>query len=235
MSLLTYNSVTLPYPITTRFSQDAVYDESNTDRTLTKIDITVQSIITQDYLPIVCPDLPRFVPLGTNAAGIMSVIRSQLLQSRKDLSFTFNGVQLLPQKAGVTGTVDAKNGPIPQSCHVTELNNNTFLITFHIIAHYIENNLIGIHSLTNQDGNAVMTNRWEESVEINNLNMTVRTRAGSFSIRSDNDFGFTADRFRSQMAIVGIPLSDNHPPLLSRRQVAILRARHEGRPSAMVK
>ncbi len=214
MSMLVYNSVTLPYPMTTSFNQVATYDESNTDRMLTKFDISVQSILHADYIPIVCPDLARFVAANTPAATIMGVIRSRLLQSRKTLSFSFNGVELIPGKAGeATGLLDAKNGPLPQNCSITQLNDSTFLINFHIIAHYIENNKIhrpdpddGDSSITNQATNGVILNRWEEAVSIDSCGMTTKSRNGKIVIRSDQQLGNIVDIYRSQFAVVGVPL-----------------------------
>lgn len=129
---------------TTTFSQDVVRDESGTDWHLTKFEIKTACIINANYLAMLAPDL--FVagnPVTSNPADIMAVVQPRLMQHRRDLSFTFNGVELIPRpQQGLTGTVDAMNGPKPQSCTYTLLTNTTFLMTYYIIAHYWVNNKV---------------------------------------------------------------------------------------------
>lgn len=209
MSDFMYNSVVLPYPRCLDFRQDAVFEESNTDRILTRIDVTVQSTINANYMSFVCPDLVvGGAPTTDQAAEIMNVIRSRLLKPRKALSYTFASRQLIPQRAGVNGDVDAKNGPQPQSCTILELNNVTFLVTYRVVAHYWEN--IGVNAqlnpaTVNRAGNPVLYNRWSETVDIDSTDFSRVIREGTYAIRSDNDRGLIADRFRETMAQLGVP------------------------------
>ncbi len=138
MSLLSYNGVFLPYSTATQFDQRALRDESDTDWYLTEFNIKAQCVVNKNYLGLLAPDLaPGGVPVTDNAAAIMAAIRTRLMQHRRRLSFTFNGVELIPQpQQGVPGTVDAQNGPKPQSCQIVQLTNVTFLIVYHIIARY---------------------------------------------------------------------------------------------------
>ena len=206
MSALTYNGITLPYVLTEKFSQDATYDDSNTDWYLTTFDITVQCVLNYNMINSVAPDIAGDTQ---NPAAIMSVIRSRLLKPQKRLSFKFNGVELIPQsQGGLPGTVDAKNGPQPRTCILTDLTNNTFLLHYRIEANYWENNSLSTNSpnlIINNQGNNVLYNRWSESVEIDGNNYSTRTREGKFIIRSDNYSGFIADQIRSQMAVVSVP------------------------------
>lgn len=214
MSVLTYNDIILPYAMSTQYSQKAIMDESSTDFCMTEFNIQVQCIINADYITLMLPVFQdRVIPDGITAAEIMRAVRQQLLEPRKKLSFKFNGKELLPSltDSGLNqGTVDSRNGPQPQSCNVTQLTDTTFLLSYHIVARYTENNLVatlddtGITNLSKQ-GNSVIYNRWSETVEIDNLSMSRRTREGKYVIRSDNKDGVIADAVRSQMAVVGIP------------------------------
>ena len=210
MSTITYNGVQLPYGFCTRFSQEAVYDDlSGTDWCYTKVEIETQVTLNPAYMGAY---LPGFNAAGvpTNAAGLMDIVRGKLIQPRKQLSVTFNGVELIPKRQGsLSGTVDAKNGPQAPSCNIVQLTDQTFLLTWHCIAHYWEGHNVALNSdgtpQNLPEGNNVLWNRWSETQDIDNCNMSVRTREGKFVIRSDNASGFVPDQLRSQMAVVGVP------------------------------
>ncbi len=208
MSVIRYNNVSLPYAYTSRFNQEAVRDESDTDWHMTKIEVICQCVLNTAYLQAIAPDLIGLFSVE-NAADIMNVIRTRLLTHRKTLSVQFNGTELIPQPQGNNpGTVDAANGPKPQSCIITQLTNTTFLVTYHIIAHYWENTEVdeaSANGVVNNPGNNVLFNRWEETAEIDDCNYTRRIRNGRFKIRSDNVDGTIADNIRSKMAVVGVP------------------------------
>lgn len=204
MSVVTYNNVILPYA-DCDFLQESVYDESGTDWYLTKFDITAAMLVHNDYLPMLAPDLIR-PGVSYNAAEIMQVIRTRLETPRKTLSVKFNGIELIPSnEAYQKGTCDAKNGPQPQSCKVPQLTNATFMLSWRVIAHYWEKNLVraGVHPpAVNLAGSPILYNRWTESVEYDNCMFERRTRDGKYVIRSDNRMGLQADAFRDNMAPV---------------------------------
>lgn len=212
MSELTYNGVSLPYPLTTQFTQEAVDDDAPgglpTDWISLKFDITVQTIINASYLEMLAPGL---VGRTTNPADIMQRLRTNLMTKRKALSFKFNGKELIPKvQLGNKGTVDARNGPSPQSCTFMELTDTTFLMTYRIVAYYWEANLFqttaaGNLAIVNLPSATVLFNRWTETVEFDNCQMATRTREGKFMIRSDNSQGRIADEMREQMAVTSIP------------------------------
>lgn len=212
MSVISYNGITLPYSSTTTFDQSPVRDEmGQTDWCGTKFDIQVQCILNINYMSTIAPSYTSATP--ANAADVMKLIRYDLLQHRKSLSFKVNGVELIPQKAGVQGTVDIRNGPIPQSCVINQLTTETFLVTYHVIAEYWENYTRNAGSsdttpdtTTNNPGHPVLFNRWTETIEIDNCLYTKRIREGMYRIRSDNNDGVLADEMRSNMAVVGVPL-----------------------------
>lgn len=205
MSLLSYGGVTFPYFTTVNCDQQAVYDDlSQTDWCLTKFDIRAQCTVNANYLTYIAPDL---VGLTSDAADIMNIIRSRLLKPRQVLSLKVGGQDIIPQAAPEgRGNCDARQGPQPQSCTITQIQEATFLMTFHVVAHYWENNSrTDLVPVTNQPGNPVIFNRWTETVDINRLNQTTRTRDGKFVIRTDNKEGLTVDRLRGTMAFLGLP------------------------------
>jgi len=204
MSLVSYNGINLPYPFTTKFSQDPIYDEvGGVDWCATRYDIQVQCVINLEYLNSMS-NLFGTVTSG-NAASVMNRIRTYLLQPRNTLAFYCNGVNLIPAKAGVPGTVDVRNGPQPKTCGIVNLSNDTFILNYHIIAHYWENYSTPDSVTNNRPSNPVMYNRWTETVEIDNCLYTTRTRSGKYIIRSDNVEGKIADELRLNMAVVGVP------------------------------
>ena len=222
MSILSYrppdldDAIVLPYPYSTQFTQDAIYDDQGgVEAIYTRFDIQVTTLINKAYLGMLAPDLVGGGESTQNPAEIMNVVRSRLLTPRGQLSFECDGHQLIPQpqqdpesSSALIGTVDAKNGPQPQSCNITRLTNTTFLMTYRIIAHYHECNSIdadGFPIVTNLAGNHVLFNRWTETVDIDRTNYSTRTRQGKFTMRSDNFEGKLADQLRSQMAVVGVP------------------------------
>ncbi len=187
--------MTLAYPNTLDFNETPVRDpQGDTDWCLTRYDIKMQSVINI-------------------AAEVMAAIRYRLKLHRKTLSVKFNGREYIPQvQRGNTGTVDAQNGPKPQVCQFFQLTNTTWLLNYHIIAHYWQNpHGTGINAITtlgnyndNNVGSDVIYNRWSESVEIVN-NFTTRVREGQYAIRSDNLGEQQADELRSRMAVVSVP------------------------------
>lgn len=204
MSLVTYNGISLPYPLTTQFSQDPVYDEEgNVDWCGTKYTITIQCVINYQYLAAMSSDY-GLIDDG-NASTVMDLIRRKLLEPRRTLSFTNAGIDLIPPKAGVPGTVDIRNGPKPLSCQIFEMNTETFFLSFSIEAVYWEHYGSEIEITPNRQVSPVMFNRWSETVEIDEMLMSRRTREGKYIIRSDNTQGLTADQARIGMAVLAVP------------------------------
>lgn len=206
MASVSYNGVVFPFVLHQFYTQTAEMDPSGTDWWAMKLDMTVQSIFTADVLPLMFPDL---VGKTDNAADIMMVVRSKLMKPRRVFSVTCNGVELIPTTApDGPGNVDAQNGPRPQFCNITQMNDTSFLVTWRVEATYWENNrleLNGNPKVLNQPGNPVLYNRWSESQDMDQLMNTRWTRQGRFVIRSDNSAGSIVDKFRAQFAVVSCP------------------------------
>lgn len=202
MSLVIYNGISLPYAYHTHFQQEAVYDESGTNWIATKFDISIQCVLNTNYVTIIDPT----VAAGANPATIMATIRRKLLKPRQQLQIIVGGVNLVPNlQAGNKGYVDAMNGPQPQSCQIAELTNTTFLVVWRVTANFWESPLSAGTGTANAVGNNVLSNRWSESVSINQRKYSTRVRQGIMMIRSDNAGAKIADEVRQQMAVVGIP------------------------------
>jgi len=206
MSQMSYDGITIPYLMTTEFAQSAVYDDSNTDRYLNKFDIKVQGVISTDYINLLDPG--NTLANSGNPADLMDEIRTKLLTPRKKLTFTINGVDLIPNIDAQVAPVDARNGPLPQTCSLVRLTNSSFLITYHVIAHFFENNRIIAGDpdgqVVNTPSNSILNNRWTETVDIDNTNFSTYTREGKFVISSNNLNSNIADELRAQAALLAL-------------------------------
>lgn len=218
-------TVVLPDAWVTSFRQEGVYDNvGGVDFILQKFDIVIQSVVNNNFKDLLGKAITATnAPVGvdmTNPANLMKYVRLLLLKPRKKLSIKINGVELIPIQADnfddsiniegtnatVPGTVDAKNGPVPKYCEITDMGNETFLITWAITAHYWEENTLnGVDFAPVNRVNPVLFNRWTETIDMDSCCYTIRTREGVFSIRSDNFRGQVPDNFRLQMAVLAVP------------------------------
>lgn len=234
MSAVGYNGVYLPYCHITKFEMNDIYDDvAGVDYLYTEYDIHVQSIINENYLMALAPDLlPAAQAQGSMSPAIITkVVRDRLKTPRKPLSVSFAGVELIPTGQTIPGgTVvtqnDANNGPLPQSVSIYDLTNQTFMVDFHVKAWYREclADVNGV--IVNLPSNPVISSRWSETIDIDARNFTVRTRTGQLVIRSDavsvgddnNPLpNLNADYFRSS-AVLGVPngfLRDSSQYILS--------------------
>ena len=208
MSIVSYNGITLPYPLHSSFEMSTGYDESNTDWVYTNLNISVQCLINKAFFSIISTQLDP--ALGADIAQGIRYIRSKLLQPRKTLSVKVGGQDLVPSRQNKEAggrTVDARNGPQPVSCTLTKLNDNTFLMTYTIKASYWENygNAEDAVGGNNKAGNPVISCRWSETQEIDQKGFSRRIRDGLMVIRSDEVERKSIDNFRADFAVVGIP------------------------------
>lgn len=208
MSLLCYNGVSLPYMTTTAFSQEAEYDESDTDLMVTKFDITVQGVLNTAYINSIDPTMGTDSSVN-NPAAINNWIRSKLLAPRRYLSFKVNDTEMIPRVLSQRGTTDSLNGPRPKLCNIIWLTNSTFLIQYRIVAKYWEaikrDNTAIPPTVNSGDANGILSHRWTEVVEVDQFELSTWHRSGKFTIRSDNPDGFIAQRYLDTMCNVGVP------------------------------
>lgn len=173
--------------------------------------------------------LPESVYL-LGPAAIIKSLRSRLLAPRRTLLFIVNGIDLIPKTFrdvaihGVSAGnpdvipdtefpfggdlnqnkqgVDSDNGPKPQSCNIVRVSDNMFWISYHIIAVFYESKKS--RNLNNVIGSNVLYNRWKETLDVDSLQYTKRTRNGRLKIRSDGTGVVPAD-VMTTMAVVGVP------------------------------
>lgn len=202
MALVSYNGIRLPYPLHSQFRSQSVYDESGTDRTYTQIYANVQCLINTDMISVISDELSSTADI----IQIMRVVRFKLMQQRKALSVMIGSRDLVPNAAGVVGTVDAKNGPQVKNVTINQLTDKSFIVNFEVEGNYWENyrSQSGAELGVNRKGNTVISNRWSDSQEIDAGKYTRRVREGKVVIRSDNAEGLTADQIRSDFAVFGI-------------------------------
>lgn len=204
MSVFTYNDVSLPMPTGVHFVRKALYDESRTDWFVTQFDIRITCMLNISYLRVSTLVGARLQDLS-NPAQIMNALWSILMTPRQRLSYIVDGVEMIPLQQGtLEGTVDAMNGPQPQRCNIIQLTPNSFLLDYHIVAHYWMNNKSD-GTAANNKGNDVLYNRWTEQVVMDEMMATTRVRQGSFRIRSDNTSHNIPDFLRSELAVLSIP------------------------------
>lgn len=209
MSVISYDNVTFPYTHIISMRQDGVYDDvSHTDWCGTAIDLQCQSIVDYNYLAALYPTL---IGKTTNPAEIKKAIRTRLMQPRRALSVKCGGIELIPGATGGLGTVDTANGPIPQSCVLTDLTNESFLMTYHIKGVYWENNITnpnGNPITENIPGNPILFNRWTEIQTIDQNQFSTVVREGKYKIRADNVEGYLVDdgrgKLRERMCQLGL-------------------------------
>jgi len=186
-----------------------MYDEvGNTDWYCTEFDIEAQCTIHYYYLSLVLASWNTNPPLSTNPADIMNNIRMLLLKPRQALQVNVGGVNLIPIQDYSVGTVDSQNGPFPQYCDIIQMTNTSFLVSYRITARYWEKPSPKVTAPSNHPqvpGSDVLYNRWTEGVDIDDVDMAMYSRRGTFRIRSDNSDGFIADQLRKQFACVSVP------------------------------
>lgn len=195
-------------PVNVNFARKALYEESRTDWYVTQFDIRIQCMLNMSYLNVnTTPGgvgIIRPVNL-TKPANIVNLLWTMLMTPRKKLSYNVDGVEMIPQsQANLTGGVDAMNGPQPQHCNIMQLTPTSFILDYHIIAHYWVNNK-GDGSTGNLKGNNVLYNRWSEQIMMDETMHTTRIRQGTMRIRSDNTSQITPDDLRSDMVVLSIP------------------------------
>lgn len=205
--IISYNGVTLPYAATSRFDKTAVPDPSNTDLTLMQYAIEVVVTLNYRYMAAVIGDGDDADGMQfQNAAACQVRIHDLLMERRKRLSVKFNNFEYIPDTGSARSPVDALNGPVPQYCRMIDMGNETFILQYGIVAHYYD--IVGVdpESLETLPGRSpVVYNRWKETVDIDEIGASVKTREGSFRIRSDPRSPITPDELRGDMAVLSIP------------------------------
>jgi hypothetical protein len=175
-TVFTYNGVSIPYPKTFDVSDESVYE--NGDYLYTRWSFRVGGVIfTGAYSG------------GEAPATALVRVEHYLEQPRKRLTYVINGRTVLDVAASVntTGTGDCQNGPFPEVLSVVRVDGGAAIwVEFKVTAH--------VRSCPGGPTQSYLSNRWRESLSIDDECRTTRDRQGRIVLRSD--FGADPDTFR---------------------------------------
>lgn len=132
---------------------------------------------------------PSVYTTNESAPAAFARIEHYLEQPRKRLTYVINGTTVLDVAAlqSVTGTGDVANGPMPEVLSVVRVDGGAAIwVEFKVVAH------VRICPGTTPQG--YLSNRWKESITIDDTARTTRTRTGRVILRSD--FQVAPDSFR---------------------------------------
>jgi len=195
MSQLTYNGISLDDIKTQRIEQEVIYDASGVDYLFTKINITVHCIFNTALMP---------AQGGETPAAIMKRVRKCLLMERQVLNYSTEAQYIVSPSAG---SEDAFHGPLPQYCHVVEVQGTQcFLVEYSVTTWIVE--------CCEGQSLAYMSNRWKEHHTIDKYGYTKRQingmvrfkGGGTIDTKTFGQKGMSADDFARGMII---------PPTLS--------------------
>jgi hypothetical protein len=175
-TVFSYNGITIPYPKTTDVSDEPVYE--NGDYLYTKWTFRIEGVVFTGAYG------------GSEAAPTaFARIEHYLEQPRKRLTYTINGVKILDvaATAGVTGIGDVANGPLPEVLSIFRVDGGAAIwVSFRVTAH--------VRNCPGGPTQTYLSNRWQETLTIDDECRTTRTRQGDIILRSD--FGAAPDSFR---------------------------------------
>lgn len=198
---LTYNGITLRNVLTKRFEQVAEYDASGTDLVCFRFSITVVGYLHAQNT--------NFGSIGPNSGavsggGYHSAYRSLLMEPRGDLRYTIGAdiagaghdVLIVGPPGRVVGQHDAKNGPKPVSCNITQIVGSNVLEVEYSIDTWIVECRDGTAVAPADDAPnntaGVLSNRWSCVDTIDQNMRTKRTLSGVLRVASSrvnpNDF-----------------------------------------------
>lgn len=189
---VTYNTITIPFPMTERLVFSSEKDPSGTDQLYTGIEYACKGVIAPNLIAY-----PGQNP-GNSPGATIKYIRHMLTSPRKDLLITdANGsilANVTPGNALIS--VDDANGPFPDneafSCQ--QVLQGSYLVNFKI-----KTRLRDCAAQTGStSSDAILSHRWTDSVAIDGVTWCcTKTRSGRAVISSLSNF--TADSYRADV------------------------------------
>jgi hypothetical protein len=167
------------------FSQKPIYTPDGVDYLYTEITIVVQAVINSNLLPAI---------MGENTVNIMNRIRSCLLCVRKQLIFSIDDNELVHSPANGE-LCDWHFGPKPNYCNITQITGSeTMLIDYSVTTNVKECCNAGtaggnVPANDVQSNQPYLSNRWAESVAIDESFYTTRTRRGVLYFKTNGTAG----------------------------------------------
>lgn len=163
---------------TVSFKQETIYDESNTDKLYTKINLVVQGVMNY------CID-------GNNPPVTIAHIREQMLTPRQHLIYTLNSQTMV--NSPFNGAIrDENNGPKPIRFDVIQLGGGSTLIVEFEVETWINECSAG------QNANQVLSNRWEMKHAIGKDYLSSRMISGTLVMSGfmNNNANYSPDNYR---------------------------------------
>src|SRR5580765_1004339 len=190
-----YNDVVMQMTKTNNVQFDAVFNDDRTTYLYTHYIIDIQSIVNPQTMAYVGgPGIGAPVEVaGTFPAQTVKAIRHALLQPRFQLSiFDELGNELLvtPKNGDLS---DAKTGPLPISCSVTNVAGaRTLMINWKCEGWIYECPF---------DAPPILSNRWSDQMTINEYQLATRVFTGHtvFNKGLIDSVGLQPDNFRNEI------------------------------------
>lgn len=209
MAKLIYNQIELGYLATHSVTQEPVFSDDGADVMYFRYTVTVTGVVVSYNRGAASPPSPKFpytgqgetvppVIPGENAAQAMKRIRHMMLVPRRAFEFRVfpetptEGEVLLEVPAVDVFTqnaMDCANGPKPQYCNIRRLaGHDTFLVDFQIVlclADCREPEMLPPPNTEQSAVKAIVSHRWDESVDLDDTARSVKRRSGRLIVRSD--------------------------------------------------
>lgn len=197
----TYNGITLEAAKITNLTSRAVFSEDHLDYFFTHTTVTIEGWANQALT-------------GVSNASYLATLRKTLQVPRQEFTYSIDGTIVIsatgsPNNAGIP--VDANNGPIPGDFVIAQIIGSSVQVAFSLEFWVTE---------CESGGNtppSVISNRWSQRQEIDEIGMSTFTTNGTLRIRSG--LGTNADSFRE----FPFPVT-NKPQGFERKQIYDLSA-----------
>lgn len=164
----TYNGVTISNAKTQVFDQEAVYDDSHTDKLYNKIRIVLRGVV---HTSGQAAALGIFGGAGADPAAIQFSLARKLLEPRGDFTITLAAGTPLVHPA----SDDLNNGPKPVRCDITKVAPGSFLVEYEIE--------LACPCCDGTNYTGVLSNRWGVEEDENADGYITRTYRGRLRVK----------------------------------------------------
>lgn len=199
--IYTYNDIPLTIVRTNNILYEAIFSQDQTTYLYTHYIFNIQGIINPDAMSFIInssqalEQVPGVLPATTIAA-----IRHALLQPRGQFIVTDDVGNELMHTPDAGFFVDAKDGPKPLSCHITQISGSKTVTMRWEIEGWIRECYGG------EADPFILSNRWSDQIHINQHQLATHISAGQtvFNKAQIDFINFAPDDFRNQI-FPGVP------------------------------
>lgn len=187
---LTYNGVELQVEKIVSWTERNIYSEDNTERLMRHVTVAVQFVIHPDATN------PFDVVVGPRAGAVLvGEVKKLLLKPRQSLTFKIGDTTVLQSPpprvkagtpsqfvpgAGQVHYVDAKTGPNPLYCDITQVAGQKTLIGMFAVETWLTD-----EAADADEQSALIANRWEQENGLDQDFFCVRTISGRAIFRGN--------------------------------------------------